>query len=283
MGQDRGLPHGNLHIGNILIRDGCAVVCTPTGFLLGVQSRHRSQALGLKGVTNLASLDMYCFGHILYEMSFGRPLPTPTLDTLPPECPDIVKTALLSLLSPAATKSELPSISSLLSSPLFSLDLPQPQTKLKLSSSTKESLKTALKQAEDRLEEDKTAVKAQKRESKVKKEVEVDNAVRRKAARKKLKENGEEEKIESISPAAPVSTSPPAPAPPAPAAPPPPPPPSNGPSPPPPPPPASAPPPSSSAPPPASAARGALLGSITGFKKGGLKKTTTVDKSAPRI
>ena len=63
-----------------------------------------------------------------------------------------------------------------------------------------ESLKAALKEAEDRLEEDKTAVKAQKRESKVclsyfhlgilflkfqvKKEVEVDNAVRRKAARK---------------------------------------------------------------------------------------------------
>ena len=70
-------------------------------------------------------------------------------------------------------------------SPLFALDLPQPQTKLKLSSSTKvtslkkrerlssrfffvqESLKAALKQAEARLEEDKTAVKAQKRETKV--------------------------------------------------------------------------------------------------------------------
>ena len=63
-----------------------------------------------------------------------------------------------------------------------------------------ESLKAALKEAEDRLEEDKTAVRAQKRESKVcisyfylgilffkfqvKKEVEVDNAVRRRAARK---------------------------------------------------------------------------------------------------
>merc|ERR1719370_2555793 len=26
--QERGLPHGNLHIGNILIRDGCAVLCS---------------------------------------------------------------------------------------------------------------------------------------------------------------------------------------------------------------------------------------------------------------
>ena len=105
---------------NWLLRDGCAVVCSPTGFLLGVQSRHRAQALGLKGITSLASLDMYCFGHILYEvrcarekfkkggeyqflkqMSFGRPLSTPTLDSLPPECPDIVsKFCLLFVLSP---------------------------------------------------------------------------------------------------------------------------------------------------------------------------------------
>ena len=76
--QDRGLSHGNLHIGNILIRsncypkqllrDGSAVLSCPTGFLLGVQSRHRTQALGLKGITSLASLDAYCLGHILYEV-----------------------------------------------------------------------------------------------------------------------------------------------------------------------------------------------------------------------
>ena len=76
--QDRGLSHGNLHIGNTLIRsncypkqllrDGSAVLSCPTGFLLGVQSRHRTQALGLKGITSLASLDAYCFGHILYEV-----------------------------------------------------------------------------------------------------------------------------------------------------------------------------------------------------------------------
>jgi len=135
--QDRGLSHGNLHIGNILIRDGSAVLSCPTGFLLGVQSRHRTQALGLKGITSLASLDAYCFGHILYEMTFGKPLLSPTLEAMPPGCPDLVKTLLQSLLSSIATKSELPSISSLLSSSLFALDLPQPQVKLKLSSSTK--------------------------------------------------------------------------------------------------------------------------------------------------
>ena len=51
------------------LRDGSAVLSCPTGFLLGVQSRHRTQALGLKGITSLASLDAYCFGHILYEVA----------------------------------------------------------------------------------------------------------------------------------------------------------------------------------------------------------------------
>ena len=51
-----------------LLRDGSAVLSCPTGFLLGVQSRHRTQALGLKGITSIASLDAYCFGHILYEV-----------------------------------------------------------------------------------------------------------------------------------------------------------------------------------------------------------------------
>ena len=56
----------------------------------------------------------------------------------------------------------------------------------------------------------------------------------------------------------------------------------------PPPPPPGAPPPPPVAPPPSGAgnnnqARTALLGSITSFQKGGLKKTVTVDKSKPKV
>ncbi|CAG2221955.1 PXK [Mytilus edulis] len=65
-----------------------------------------------------------------------------------------------------------------------------------------------------------------------------------------------------------------------PGAPPPPPPPPGAPAPPPPPPPTSGP---AAPPPPASNERGALLGSIQNFSKGGLKKAVTVDKSAPKV
>ena len=77
-------------------------------------------------------------------------------------------------------------------------------------------------------------------------------------------------------PTAPGSSAPPPPPPTSVPGPPgPPPPPSTAPAPPPPAP--------SSAPPPSSSGRGALLSSITGFQKGGLKKTVTVDKSAPKL
>jgi hypothetical protein len=122
-----------------------------------------TKALSLKGVTSLASLDVYCFGHILYEvsweeekgptdpqMSVGRPLPTATMDAAPGECPDLVsecppcrppsapESVLVSLLSPAATRQPLPSVAALLATPLLALPLPAPQAvRLKLSAATK--------------------------------------------------------------------------------------------------------------------------------------------------
>ena len=36
---------------------------------------------------NLESIDVYCFGHVLYEMSFGNQLTSATCDQFPPECP----------------------------------------------------------------------------------------------------------------------------------------------------------------------------------------------------
>merc|ERR1719206_1614704 len=106
-------------------------------------------------------------------------------------------------------------------------------------------------------------LKMQRKESKVKKEVEVDNMTKRKAARKKLTDLGESQQQNGNNGNSESSTtadSPP-PAQPQPG-----------------PPPQSLSPP---APPPPSGdkARGALLGSISAFNKGGLKKTVTVDKS----
>ena len=95
------------------------------------------------------------------------------------------ETVLLSILSTTSTKTSLPTVQELLAMPLFTLNTTVPgQTKLKFSSAAKEGLKTALGVANDRLAEDQKALKLQRKESKVKKEVEVDSTARRKAARK---------------------------------------------------------------------------------------------------
>ena len=56
---------------------------------------------------------MYSFGHLLYEMAYGRVLETATIESLPPDPIDSnLATLLMSLLSVAGVKS-LPKISDL--------------------------------------------------------------------------------------------------------------------------------------------------------------------------
>ena len=38
---------------------------------------------------------MYCFGHLLYEMTFGRELEQESCDTFPPECPAQLRKLLI--------------------------------------------------------------------------------------------------------------------------------------------------------------------------------------------
>ena len=96
-----------------------------------------------------------------------------------------LETVLLSILSTTATKTTLPSIQELLAMPLFTLNTTVTgPTKLKLSTAAKEGLKKALAVTNDTLVEDQKTLKLQRKESKAKKEVEVDSAAKRKAARK---------------------------------------------------------------------------------------------------
>ena len=40
--------------------------------------------------SSVFSLDVYSFGHLLYEISLGAELATPTIDTLPDTCPPVI-------------------------------------------------------------------------------------------------------------------------------------------------------------------------------------------------
>ena len=45
----------------------------------------------------MEDIDVYSFGHLLYEMSMGRPLNTSTCDNFPASCaPDLSKESLYS-------------------------------------------------------------------------------------------------------------------------------------------------------------------------------------------
>ncbi|XP_043248260.1 PX domain-containing protein kinase-like protein isoform X5 [Colletes gigas] len=118
-------------------------------------------------------VDVYSFGHVLYEMAFGRPLLEATCSEFP-YCEATLKSLLEVILSPEALKQDLPTILHLLDHPFFeparraalaigSMEKPH----FKLSSHLKEALHEAVNKAEQRLKDEQKVVRHQKRLVKV--------------------------------------------------------------------------------------------------------------------
>jgi PX domain-containing protein kinase-like protein len=74
--QDKLIPYGQLHTGNVLIKpDGsCALTDLETGLIPGVASIYAPFISELAHVESLQQQDVYAFGHVLYEMSVGHSL-----------------------------------------------------------------------------------------------------------------------------------------------------------------------------------------------------------------
>ncbi|XP_078677609.1 PX domain-containing protein kinase-like protein isoform X2 [Branchiostoma floridae x Branchiostoma belcheri] len=289
---DKGWFYGQLHAGNVMLEENCCRLLDLENSVLGLPPYYRYFLTQLRKVQTMEQVDVYSFGHLVYEMAFGDQLQTATLEMLPLDCPAELRTFLESILTVDAVKS-LPSVSDLLASPLFSnvpVVLPD-KPQLKIPSKLKEALKSAKEATEKRLKLDQGVFNQVRRQSKAKAHhmSDEEKKKRKKSARKRLSQQptGQEEDHNTnhlpatngvgSSTTSPTSSGAPSPVPPpAPAAPPPPPPgPQGGP---PPPPPAAGPPPPM---PSSSGERGALLNSICGFSKAGLKKAVTVDKSGP--
>lgn len=119
---------------------------------------------------------MYSFGHVLYEMAFGKPLLEPTLQnvTLPP-CDPSLQNILNTLLSYEALKKDLPTVQQLMLHPFFNLYRNYSQLNtitidkpyLKLSHHVKDVLTEAKKKTESRLKNEQRVVRHQKRLVKV--------------------------------------------------------------------------------------------------------------------
>ncbi|KAG8430477.1 hypothetical protein GDO86_020532 [Hymenochirus boettgeri] len=304
---DRGFPYGHLHAANVMLEGDTCKLMDLENSLLGLPSYYRSYFSQFRKINTLESIDVHCFGHLLYEMTYGRPPDLVPLEQFPPAPSMTVVAVLESILSSEACKSSMPSVGQLLQMPLFGdmtlMNMEKPQ--FKIPSKLKEALKKAKECTEKRLVEEQKMISQHRRLTRAQSHhsSEEEKKKRKILARKKSKRTncdaGEEQTVKSNnsnnsgSGASSPLTSPSSPTPPAGVsmipAPPPPPPPTNGCStPPPPPPPPMAVPVSNllmepTSPPVNETSRGALLSSIQNFQKGGLKKTTTNDNSGPRI
>uniref|UniRef100_T1J845 PX domain-containing protein n=1 Tax=Strigamia maritima TaxID=126957 RepID=T1J845_STRMM len=291
---EKGFLHGHLHSGNILVDGSVCRLSDIHNGILGLRSYYRAFFVQLRRVSSIEAIDVYSFGHVLYEMAFGWPLLESTTETFSTTSPAIVS-ILESILTSEACKRGLPTLSDLLSNPFFQ-DAPLPSTvdngrvTLKLTAQLKEALQIATGKTEEALKEQHKALRQLKRVIKANAILSLDNGRRKtKSTKQKFQSN---EKDDSTPPPSPAPTSssmvpPPPPMckvasePSTPTSPPPPPPPLLTPTSLPPPPPLLTP--TSPVPSPVSSGRPAFLGSIEAFSKSGLRKTQTKDRSIPNV
>lgn len=284
--QDSGLFLGQLHCCNVLLEDGVCRLLDLENGLLGVPSVLRPSFTQLRKINTTESIDVFGFGHILYEMAYGRPPDSVPIDQFPDVPLPAVVSVLQSILSTEACKTGLPSVSDLLQAPLFSGVQLQASEKsqFKVPSRLKEALKTAKESVERRLQDEQRLLHQHRRLTRAQshhgseEEKKRRKILARKKSRQSAFENEEDVSVRNNNNSGSGASSPPTcPSSPTP-------PPSGFPPPPPPP-----PPPALNSPPPvappggSSGGRSALLSSIQSFSKVNLKKAQSVDRSQPLI
>uniref|UniRef100_A0A8I4A4N3 PX domain-containing protein kinase-like protein n=3 Tax=Callithrix jacchus TaxID=9483 RepID=A0A8I4A4N3_CALJA len=297
---DKGFPYGHLHASNVMLDGDTCRLLDLENSLLGLPSFYRSYFSQFRKINTLESVDVHCFGHLLYEMTYGRPPDSVPVDSFPPAPSMAVVAVLESTLSCEACKNGMPTVSRLLQMPLFSdvLLTTSEKPQFKIPTKLKEALRIAKECIEKRLIEEQKQIHQHRRLTRAQSHhgSEEERKKRKILARKKSKrsalENSEEHSAKysnsnnsAGSGASSPLTSPSSPTPPS----------TSGisalPPPPPPLPPPAAPLPPASTEAPAQlspqaengVSRGALLSSIQNFQKGTLRKAETCDHSAPKI
>lgn len=77
---------GHIHAGNVIIVDGVARLVDIENFILGVASFYRPFFVQHSKINTYELIDVYSFGHLLYELTFGYPLQE-SITRQPIECP----------------------------------------------------------------------------------------------------------------------------------------------------------------------------------------------------
>ncbi|KAK6624436.1 hypothetical protein RUM44_011295 [Polyplax serrata] len=162
---EKGIPFGHLHLGNILLIENNIKLLDIENAILGLPSFYRPFIVHHKRINTMEAIDVYSFGHVLFEMAFGYPLNESVCDNLPSTCPPLLSVLLESILSTESRRSGLPTLHELLQHPFFNVSATNNFVKpsLKLSSCLKHSLKAAIQSTEKRLQGEQKAIRHQKK------------------------------------------------------------------------------------------------------------------------
>ncbi|XP_068940347.1 PX domain-containing protein kinase-like protein isoform X3 [Petaurus breviceps papuanus] len=162
---EKGFPYGHLHSANVMLEGDTCQLLDLENSLLGLPSFYRSYFSQFRKINTLETVDVHCFGHLLYEMTYGRPPDSVPVDTFPPAPSEAVVAVLEALLSQEACKNGVPTVSRLLQMPLFSdvflTSSEKPQ--FKIPTKLKEALKIAKECIEKRLIEEQKLIHQHRR------------------------------------------------------------------------------------------------------------------------
>uniref|UniRef100_A0AAZ3QSJ4 PX domain containing serine/threonine kinase n=1 Tax=Oncorhynchus tshawytscha TaxID=74940 RepID=A0AAZ3QSJ4_ONCTS len=153
---DKGFPYGHLHASNIVIEDNTCKVLDIENSLLGLPSYYRPYITQFRKINTTESIDVYSFGHLLYEMTYGRPPDAVPVDQYPAVTYTSVVSVLQSILSTDACKTGMPTVAQLLQTPLFSdvLLFHSEKLQFKIPTKLRDALKSAKECMEKRLQEE---------------------------------------------------------------------------------------------------------------------------------
>lgn len=210
--QEKGIPYGHLHLGNILLLDNSIRLLDIENGVLGLPSYYRPFFVQHKKINTMEAVDVYSFGHVLFEMAFGFPLHESVCDNLPSSCPAQLRAVLDLILSSESCKTGLPTLQELIQHPLFNSSYRNQSVRVnfKLPASLKESLKEAVQKTEGRLREEQKVVRHQKKIAKVQELLSSEEEMKKRKQRLKeeRKANHRQHSLNSTSKSPPRSDSP---------------------------------------------------------------------------
>nr|XP_047928210.1 PX domain-containing protein kinase-like protein isoform X3 [Anser cygnoides] len=162
---EKGFPYGHLHSANVMLDGDTCKLLDLENSLLGLPSFYRSYFSQFRKINTLESIDVHCFGHLLYEMTYGRPPDTIPVDSFPPAPSVFVVSVLESILTCEAMKNGMPTVARLLQMPLFSdvLLTNSEKPQFKVPTKLKEALKTSKECIEKRLTEEQKLIHQHRR------------------------------------------------------------------------------------------------------------------------